>query len=57
MDTKLVSVISHKKVVGFLVSSVRGWKAYDAEGLPIGMWASESDAARAVYAQKEAAPS
>jgi hypothetical protein len=43
--------------VGFLLSAgQRGWKAYDDNGRPIGLFDSEELAARAVYEQAEAAP-
>lgn len=44
-------VIGDKGVIGFLLSCVRGWKSYDADGLPSGIYPTEAEAARAVYEQ------
>lgn len=49
-NTTLQYVIRDKQAIGFLLSAgPKGWKAYDQDGRPIGLWATESEAARAIY--------
>jgi hypothetical protein len=55
-DTKLQYVISDERPIGFILSCVSGWKSYDMDGRPIGLFDSEALAAKAVYAQANAAP-
>jgi len=55
-DAKLQYVISDERPIGFLLSCANGWKSYDVDGRPIGLFDSADLAARAVYEQAEAAP-
>jgi len=55
-DAKLQYVISDERPIGFLLSCANGWKSYDVNGRPIGLFDSADLAARAVYEQAEAAP-
>jgi hypothetical protein len=62
-DAKLQYVISDERPIGFILSCAKGWKSYDQDGQPLGLFDSEDLAVRAVYqhadgrsANKEAAP-
>ena len=55
-DAKLQYVISDERPIGFILPCANGWKSYDVNGPPIGLFDSEHEAARAVYEQAEAAP-
>ena len=48
-DAKLQYVISDERPIGFLLSCAEGWKSYDTDGRPIGLFDSEELAAKAVY--------
>jgi hypothetical protein len=52
MDGKLQYVISDKRPIGFVLSCAKGWKSYDQDGRPIGLFDSEDLATRAVYEQQ-----
>jgi len=54
-DAKLQYVISDERPIGFLLSCAGGWKSYDRNGRPIGLFDSEELAARAAYEQANAA--
>ena len=55
-DAKLQYVISDERPIGFLLSCAEGWKSYDTDGRPIGLFDSEELAAKAVY-ERAALPS
>jgi hypothetical protein len=55
-DAKLQYVISDERPIGFLLPCADGWKSYDTDGLPIGLFDSEELAAKAVY-ERAALPS
>jgi len=40
-DAKLQYVISDERPIGFLLSCTEGWKSYDTDGRPIGLFDSE----------------
>ena len=48
-DQKLEYVISDERPIGFILSCTSGWKSYDVDGQPLGIFPNENDAARAVY--------
>jgi hypothetical protein len=48
-DAKLQYVISDERPIGFLLPCANGWKSYDQDGQPLGLFANEHDAAKAVY--------
>ena len=54
-DQKLEYVISDERPIGFLLSCASGWKSYDVDGQPLGIFPNENDAARAVYQHADAA--
>ena len=54
-DAKLQYVISDERPIGFLLSCANGWKSYDVDGQPLGIFPNESDAAKAVYQPADAA--
>ena len=54
-DAKLQYVISDERPIGFILPCANGWKSYDVNGRPIGLFDSEHEAARAIYEQAEAA--
>jgi hypothetical protein len=55
-DQKLEYVISDERPIGFILSCTSGWKSYDVDGQPLGIFPNENDAAKAVYRQANAAP-
>jgi hypothetical protein len=42
-------VLRNKNAIGFILSSAKGYRAFDADGQPIGLFADPDLAARAVY--------
>jgi hypothetical protein len=51
-----VYVLSNKETVGFLISiGPKGFRAYDVDGRPIGLFEREDAAARAAYQHADAA--
>src|SRR6516225_8974582 len=54
-DDKLQYVISNERPIGFLLSCASGWKSYDVDGQPLGIFHNENDAAKAVYQPADAA--
>ena len=50
MTPTLHYVLRNKQAIGFLLSAgPKGFRAFDQEGLPIGLFEDEDGAARAVY--------
>jgi hypothetical protein len=54
-DQKLQYVISDERPIGLILSCAKGWKSYDQDGRPIGLFDGEDQAVRAVYEQADAA--
>ena len=55
MTTPLQYVIRDKQAIGFLLSAgPRGYRAFDADGLPLGLFEDEHKAAKAIYEQAAA---
>jgi hypothetical protein len=54
-DAKLQYVISDERPIGFILSCASGWKSYDQDGQPIGLFDSEEPAVKAVYEHADAA--
>jgi hypothetical protein len=52
-DTKLQYVISDERPIGFILSCAKGWKSYDQDGQPLGLFDSEDQAVKAVYERAE----
>jgi hypothetical protein len=52
MTAPLQYVVRDKEAIGFLLSAgPKGYRAFDADGRPIGLFADEHQAAQAVYEQ------
>ena len=55
-DQKLEYVISDERPIGLILSCTSGWKSYDVDGQPLGIFPNQNDAAKAAYRQANAAP-
>jgi hypothetical protein len=51
---QLLYVVRNKRAIGFLLSvGPKGYRAFDQDGRPIGLFEDEDRAARAVYEEVE----
>jgi hypothetical protein len=55
-DQKLEYVISNERPIGFILSCAGGWKSYDQDGRPIGLFEDQTAAAKGSVRASECRP-